>query len=336
MKTNLLRPFATGTLAVALLALNAAAVRGEIEDTLSRSFAVQPGGQLVVQIDRGSIEITTAESNSVAIDILRQTDSSRAKADQIFKDHVVTMTQDGNRVTVQAEYRGAKRSGWFDRGDELHVKALIRVPRHFDVDLKTAGGSVQVTQLAGRLQAKTSGGSLRFEKIDGPILGKTSGGSITVAGCNGPVEVSSSGGSLHLSDIQGDLDARTSGGAIHAEQLTGSSILRTSGGGIRISGVRGKTEAATSGGSISVQLPEQPSGDCSFKTSGGSITLSLGEKVAVDIDAHTSAGKVTSDFPVATTVQGEQKNHELHGKINGGGPLLTAHTSAGSVRLQKD
>ena len=102
-----------------------------------------------------------------------------------------------------------------------------------------------------------------------------------------------------------------------------------------MSGIKGQTEAATSGGSITARLLEQPPGDCSFKTSGGSITIALDEKVAVDVDAHTSAGKVSCDFPVVTTVQGEQKKNELRGKINGGGPLLTAHTSAGSVHLQK-
>jgi hypothetical protein len=56
---------------------------------------------------------------------------------------------------------------------------------------------------------------------------------------------------------------------------------------------------------------------------------------AVDIDARTSGGRVSSDLPVVTVVQGQQKNTELRGKINGGGPLITAQTSGGSVRVQK-
>jgi hypothetical protein len=56
----------------------------------------------------------------------------------------------------------------------------------------------------------------------------------------------------------------------------------------------------------------------------------------VDIDAQTSGGRVSTDFPVAAVIQGEQKRTEIRGKVNGGGPLLTAHTSGGSVRLQKN
>jgi hypothetical protein len=55
----------------------------------------------------------------------------------------------------------------------------------------------------------------------------------------------------------------------------------------------------------------------------------------VDVDASTSGGRVSSDLPVVTTVQGEQKKNELRGKINGGGPLVKAHTSGGNVRIEK-
>jgi DUF4097 and DUF4098 domain-containing protein YvlB len=113
-------------------------------------------------------------------------------------------------------------------------------------------------------------------------------------------------------------------------------VVRTSGGGIQVADIRGPIEARTSGGSIHANLPAQPAGDCTFKTSGGSVTVSLPENAAVNVDAHTSAGRVSTDFPVAAVIQGEQKKNEIRGKINGGGPLLTAHTSGGSVRLQKN
>ena len=336
MKINSLKFLTAGTLGVALLALTAATTRGEIEDKINKSFKAQPGGQLVVEVDRGSIEIKTADNESVDIEIARKTDANQTKAAKIFKDHVVTLTQDGSMVKVRAEYKGEKSSGWFGKGDDFSVNCLITVPRRFDVDLKTAGGSIKVAELTGKLLAQTSGGSLDFEKIEGPLSAHTSGGSITAAGCKGKADLSTSGGSLHLSDMQGDVNAHTSGGSIHADKLAGKSVLKTSGGGIEIAAIKGQTEASTSGGSITVHLPEQPSGDCSFNTSGGSITVALGGKVAVDVDAHTSAGRISSDFAVATVIQGEQKKNELRGKINGGGPLITAHTSAGSVHLEKD
>jgi DUF4097 and DUF4098 domain-containing protein YvlB len=335
MKTNLITLSKAPIFGATLLALAVVTASAAVEDKIAKSFPVQAGGQLVVAVDRGSIEVKTADRESVDIEVTRKAGGSQTKGEKALKDHVVTTTQDGNKVEVRAEYTGDKSSGWFGRSPELQVSFIITVPRKFDVDLKTAGGSVKVAGLTGKVQAQSSGGSLDFAKIEGPLSGHTSGGSIAVAGCKGKVEISTSGGSLKLGEIEGDVTAKTSGGSIRANQLTGKSVVKTSGGSIEVAGIKGSIEAGTSGGSISAELLAQPAGECSFKTSGGSITVALGEKLAVDVDLRTSAGRVSTDFPVANAAQGGQKKNELRGKVNGGGPLIVAHTSAGSVRLQK-
>ena len=335
MKTNLFNSLQAAPFVVALLAFVAASARADVEDKVTRSYQVRPGEQLVVEIDRGSIEIKTADTDSVEIEVARKAGGSQSKAEKILKDHVVTTTQSDNKVEVRAEFKGDKSSGWFRQSPELQVQCRVTVPRKFDVNLKTAGGSIKVAELTGKVQAHTSGGSMKFEKIEGPVSARTSGGSITVEAAKGQVDVKTSGGGLTLNDIEGDVDAETSGGSIHVEKLTGKSVVKTSGGSIQVADIQGPIEARTSGGSINANLRGQPAGDCTFKTSGGSVTINLGENVAVDVDAHTSAGRVSTDFPVVSVIQGEQKKNELRGKINGGGPLITAHTSGGSVRLQK-
>jgi DUF4097 and DUF4098 domain-containing protein YvlB len=336
MNPNPFHSLRAAAVSAALLTLVATSVRADVEDKITKSFQVRPGEQLVVEVDRGSIEVKTADADTVAIEITRQAGGTQAKAQKTLKDHEVTTTQADGKVEVRAEYKGPKSSGWLGRSPELQVQYRITVPRKFDVDLKTAGGSIGVSQLTGKVQAHTSGGSMRFEKIEGPVSAHTSGGSITVAAAKGGVDVKTSGGSLNLSEIEGNVNGNTSGGSIRAEKITGKSIVKTSGGGIQVAGIKGAIDARTAGGSISANLLGQPAGDCVFKTSGGSVTVVLGDEVAVDVDAHTSAGRVSTDFPVASVVQGEQKKNELKGKINGGGPLIVAHTSGGSVRFQKN
>lgn len=335
MKSKLINPARAAAFAVAFLTL-VANVRADVEDKITRSFKVQSGGQLAVEVDRGSIEVkTVANGESVDIEVTRKAGGSEAKAEKTLKDHVVTTSQDGNKVEVRAEYQGAKASGWFGRSPELQVKYLITVPRKFDVNLKTAGGSIKVAGLNGKTETRTSGGSLTLDKLEGPVTGHTSGGSISVAGCRGQVDVNTSGGNVNLSEIEGDVTGKTSGGSIRAEKLIGKSVVRTSGGSINVAGIKGSIDASTSGGSVTADLIEQPAEACSFKSSGGSITVALAEKAAVDVDLHTSGGRVSTDFPVTTVVQGEQIKNELRGKVNGGGPLITARTSGGSVRLEK-
>ena len=322
------------TAAMVALTLNA---RADAEDVISRSFKVQAGGQLAVDADRGSIEIKTVDKGeAVDVQISRKATGSQAKATKALEDHIVTTKQDGNKVEVHSEYKGPTVSGWFNSSPNLQVRYVITIPRQFDVNLKTAGGSIKVNELIGKTQVKTSGGSITLDKIEGPVQGHTSGGSVNVAGCRGAVDVSTSGGNMTLSGIEGDVNARTSGGSIKAEKITGNSVVKTSGGSVTVSGVTGSVDAGTSGGSVNAELLAQPASNCTFKTSGGSITVALLDKAAVDVDLRTSGGRVSSDFPVTTVIQGEQSKNEIRGKVNGGGPLITAHTSGGSVRLQKN
>ena len=324
-----------GGIVAALIVLAVPQARAEVEDKITKSFAVSPGGQLVVAVDRGAIEIKTADADAVNLEVTRKAGGSRSKAEKTLKDHVVTTTQDGNKVEVRAEYKGEKSFGLFGGSPELHVNYLLTVPRKFDVDLKTSGGHIKVVELTGKVDARTSGGHLELRKLEGPVSGHTSGGHITLTGCKGKVDLVSSGGHLELREIEGDITAKTSGGSIRAGQLTGKALLKTSGGHIEIAGLGGSVEARTSGGHITAELLGQPANDCSFDTSGGNITLTLAGTVAVDVDARTSGGRVSSDLPVVSVVQGEPKKHELRGKIHGGGPLITARTSGGNVRLEK-
>jgi hypothetical protein len=333
---NLINSFKAGAVALTALIVASATARAEVEDKITKSFEAAPGGQLIVEVDRGSIEIKTSDAGAVNIEVTRKAGGSQSKAEKTLKDHVVTTEQTGDKVEVRAKYEGEKLTSWFGgRSPDLQVSVLITVPRKFDADLKTAGGHIKVSDLAGKLKAHTSGGNLTFKQIEGPVSGHTSGGHINLAGCKGNVDLKTSGGNLTLGDIEGDVTASTSGGHINLDKLSGKSVVKTSGGNIGIAANSGSIEAKTSGGHVTAELLEQPASNCSFDTSGGNITIAFGEKVAVDIDASTSGGRVSSDFPIVTIVQGEQKKNELKGKINGGGPLVKAHTSGGNVRLAK-
>lgn len=336
MKIISVRSLRAWVLAGAFLALNAGSVRADVEDKTTKSFPVESGGDLLVAVDRGSIEVSaSADRQTVDIQVNRKVKGKAPKDSEMLTNHVVTISQTGNKVEVKAEFTGAQPRRWTWNSPQLEVSYRIQIPRNYNVDLATAGGGIKVTSLTGKLQARTSGGALHFEQITGPIGAHTSGGSITVAGSKGPVEVNTSGGSMHLSDIQGDVTAKTAGGAIHAENLVGRTVVRTSGGSISATGIQGSIEANTAGGGISAEIAGAPAGACEFHTSGGGITVALDEKVAVDVDLRTSAGHVGTDLPVVTVVQGEKNKSRLQGKINGGGPLITASTSGGHVELRK-
>jgi DUF4097 and DUF4098 domain-containing protein YvlB len=270
-------------------------------DTLQRSFDVAAGGTLRVDTEVGSIDVRTGGGDQVSIRVERD-----GRDGELLE---VQFEQRGNDVEVVAKWPEDKSN----RNRRAKVKFRIEVPRRFDLELETSGGSLSVGDLDGTLSAATAGGSLDFGNILGEVDAHTSGGSIELAGGGANVRLNTSGGSIRVGEVAGDLSARTSGGSI------------------RIDGVNGMVDASTSGGSVEARLMSQPTRDCSLSTSGGTVTLYLDPALALDIDAHASAGKVRSDIPVGGKTEDRRR---LRGSINGGGPTVRLHSSGGGVRIR--
>jgi DUF4097 and DUF4098 domain-containing protein YvlB len=283
-------------------------------DSINKTFQVAPGGRLTLDVNFGSIEVSTSADKEVHIEVLRKVKTSDSKkAEEILKNHQVDFRQEGNDVSVKTLNSGM--SFWRNFSNHLEVRYVITVPQKYNVDLKTAGGSISVNELEGQVISKTSGGSLHFGHIQGPVSGKTSGGSITVLECSGKVDVNTSGGSLNLGKIAGPLNAHTSGGSIQIDE------------------VMGDVRASTSGGSIRATISKQPSSDCELSTSGGSIHLNLNKDLNLNLVAKANGGSVHTDVPI--TIQGTLSKSSVQGKMNAGGPELFVETSGGSVYINK-
>lgn len=303
------------------------------EEQLNKRFPIEPGGKLVVDVDFGSIAVTTAETDEVAVDVWRKV-SRKSKADEeaFLRDRPVTFTKEGNTVTVRSHCKtkiGLSWSGW----SRTEGKYTITVPAHFNAQLKTSGGGIDVSDLTGDVKAHTSGGGLHFARLHGPVDGDTSGGSIHVADCEGTLKVHTSGGGIDVAGGAGSLDGDTSGGSVKVKDFRGPARVHTSGGGITVENIAGKLDGSTSGGSVSAVLPSPLPDDVRLSTSGGGVTVRVPESAAFDLDAQTSAGGASSDLPV--TVVGKTEHGRLKGAVNGGGKAVVLRSSAGSIHVRK-
>ncbi len=314
--------------------LIAASAFADIEDTVEKSFKVGDNGTLLVDTRLGSIEVQAVGSGDIKVTVYRKFDTdSKNQMEKILDNLEMDFKQSGNDVSVIVRYQKDADTFFGIGRTRLKLRFVITVPTKYNVDLKTSGGSIAVSDLQGRVDASTSGGSLKFGQIQGPVNGKTSGGSITLLGCTGDADVHTSGGSIRVGEVDGKVNATTSGGSITIEKAKGSVLAETSGGGITVEEVMGTINASTSGGSVHATISKQPAGSCELSTSGGSITVKLAADIKVNVDAGTTGGRVTTDFPV--TVQGELSKSHLRATINGGGPDLILHTSGGSIYINK-
>lgn len=302
---------------VVLLAGFTHAALAAAEESLDRRFPVQPGAELVVDVDFGAIEISTNAQPEVAISVQRKVRAGSEKKEKEFlADRPVVLEQDGPRIVVRSRRASRSPVSWNWGSLKLEGRYRITVPADCRINARTQGGHIHVTGIQAPVDARTSGGSLRFESVRGDLRGDTSGGSIRLKGCDGKIEVDTSGGAISVTGGSGSLDADTSGGSIQ--------IVR----------FNGPIEAATSGGSINAVLvgPKLP-GPVNLATSGGSVGVSAPDGTGFDLDAATSAGSVRSELPIESP--GKPRRSELSGPVNGGGPRVRLRTSGGSISVRR-
>jgi hypothetical protein len=319
---------AAGALALSALPAFAAGIQGNVQ----RNFNVANGGRLVVDTDIGAISVHA--SNKASVDVLLKREAqttSRSKADDIFKRFNVSMTQQGNDVVVKVRYQDG--FNFFHFWDDAEVVFDITVPSHYNVNVKTSGGSIEIGDLAGEVIGNTSGGSIRVGRITGSVDVHTSGGSVEVVSSTAAMKVGTSGGSIRVGDVISSADVRTSGGSITVDHSHGDLSAYTSGGGIQLEDVAGKVNASTSGGSVHARITGPLRGNSRLSSSGGGVHVSLARSVAAAIDAQSSGGGVSSDVPV--TILGKQDDDSLRGTVNGGGPSLVLRSNGGGVHINK-
>jgi hypothetical protein len=317
---------------VALLVALTAAASALTTDKVNEQFDASGGGRLVVDVDFGMIEVSAGADNQIDVDAERRIDfNDEAREKEYVTSAPISVTHEGNVTTIRAR-RQSDFHEWHGSGHmTMDAHYNVKVPRSFDADLRTGGGSVSAADLIGTVKADTSGGKLHFKQLRGALTGKTSGGSVDVHACKGPLNVQTSGGSIEAAGGSGRIDARTSGGSISVQDFSGDTNVETSGGGLKLMNINGSISGRTSGGSVRASLAAPVPGDVKLETSAGSIDIAVPPNAGFNVDAEASAGRVKTDLPFV----GERNdNDSLHGRINGGGKSLQLRSGAGSILIR--
>jgi DUF4097 and DUF4098 domain-containing protein YvlB len=151
----------------------------------------------------------------------------------------------------------------------------------------------------------------------------------------GRVNLHTGDGSIRLANFKGEMDLQTGDGHQDVDAVDGTLRARASDGRITAAGRFDALELGTGDGRIEARALSGSTiaSGWTLHTGDGSVTLQLPANLAADLDLHTSDGHIEADIPVA--VEGRLGEKNIHGKINGGGNLITVHTGDGSIRLQK-
>ncbi|AHG89511.1 peptidase M56 BlaR1 [Gemmatirosa kalamazoonensis] len=285
------------------------------DSTFERALPASRGGTLTLDLRTGgAVDITGTDDDRVTV---RGTLAGRAwRSTRVSLEPLL-----GGGVRLRAVYDGTERI------QSSSHRFVIRVPRRYDVQLSSAGGSVTVRDLEGTLTGSTGGGEIEIQRVTGHAQLSTGGGDVHVSDARLTGRVATGGGEVLIERVVGGLTGHSGTGDVtYAGRGTSVSIEPSYEDVVRsrstttyldarrkladVDTVRGVEGGAirrrSSGGAIAIE--EAPRGAVLY-TGGGSITVGR------------SAGLVS-----ATTGGGEISLGPVDGSAEG-------HTGAGDVTI---
>jgi hypothetical protein len=151
----------------------------------------------------------------------------------------------------------------------------------------------------------------------------------------GKVNLRTSDGKIEIGGFKGEMDLHSGDGSEILDAVDGKLRATTGDGHIRANGRFDELDLKTGDGHVDVRAAAGSSLNASWRleTGDGNVTLEIPGDMAADVDLHTGDGHIDVDMPVTT--EGKIRENEVHGKVNGGGNLMTIHTGDGSIRLRK-
>jgi hypothetical protein len=250
-----------------------------------RTFNVNPGGKLELELNFGDIIIETWNKNEV---IIRGEEDESGKLD---------ISQSGSSIKVKSRY-----------SQDIRVK----MPEEFSVSLSSSGGDIIVKgNLTGKFSSSTAAGSIIFENINGDLTVNSGGGDIKGKNISGKTTANTAGGDIVLGTVNGEMKINTAGGDIKIERMLKDASINTGGGNITLGSLEGKGSVRTGGGDIEIRsaakginvvtgggnliLPDSK-GDVKVVSGGGDIKLN---NTSGNIILTTGSGNVTAELSPA-------------------------------------
>jgi DUF4097 and DUF4098 domain-containing protein YvlB len=151
----------------------------------------------------------------------------------------------------------------------------------------------------------------------------------------GRVDLHTGDGSIDLANLKGEMLLHSGDGAIETDSVDGKLQASTGDGHMRVNGRFDELDLKTGDGRVEARALAGSALATSWRleSGDGSVTLEVPDNLSADVDLHTGDGHIDLDVPITT--EGKFRSNDLHGKLNGGGNLLTIHTGDGSIRLRK-
>jgi len=242
--------------------IGSCAMRAKYQRTVQLSAPLSPGSAFQAKTHNGSIKINgtdVADCNMTATIVTRAATDEEAR--ELSEKVKVTLVPSGNRLITKID----KPSQLINKS--VSVSLDVEVPNKTDLDLVTHNGSVEISDITGRLDATTHNGKVTSERVSGTTALKTHNGSVTCRDISGSTQLKTHNGSIKAYYTD------------NAQSVCDISIV-TYNGGIELKTpprFSGRVDASTHNGSINSDLPITVSGKISKTSLKGTIGAGEGQ-----------------------------------------------------------
>ena len=308
----------------AFAAFPAAASSGE--GHFDRTLTVSGPVNLEVQTGSGSIIVRSGDSSRVEIHGKIQVDheflgDAESRIQQIEQNPPIR--QDGNTITVG-------RVEDLSFLNHMSISYEIVTPKETKLHATSGSGDEKIDGIAGPVETSSGSGGLRLHSIGGDVRAHTGSGDVEIDGVQGKAHVATGSGGIRAVGIGGAVTATTGSGDVRVEQTAAGDVdVSTGSGTVTLEHVKGGARVRSGSGNIHAE--GEPVAPWTLHTGSGDLAVKLPSDAKFDLAAASGSGSIETAREIE--VSGMNKNHELRGKVNGGGVLVELHTSSGSIRI---
>ena len=197
-------------------------------DEFNQTYQLSPGARVEVSTIRGPVEITTGDSATAEVRIIR---SARSRADLEY--HKIEVKQTGNSLVVRGVQEPEER-----RRDNIQVDhhVILKLPRSVDLSVTTISGGIKVGDVDGQVHVNSISGPVNIHDVGGKLLVNSVSGNLEVRNLGADARVTSISGNLDLGQVNGLLDVSSVSGSVNV------TVVSLSPQGIHINSVTGSIE----------------------------------------------------------------------------------------------
>lgn len=293
----------------------------ELDGSLQRTFAFNPGGRLTLQNHNGEIEITSWDKNEVDVDITERYGDRDRKIE-------IEFDADKDRITIIARQpRSFRNWNWGNRrSPQAHF--VVKVPKEIELDISSHNGAIEASVVNGPVEVHTHNGRVRLSDITGDLTAETHNGDIDVRNVEGRMRFESHNGDIEFNRTNGEVESMVHNGTIVFVDVKSPRL-----------------SAETNNGSIRGEFEPTEDGDYDFSSHNGRLDIRIPENSKLSVDARCRYRNFDTDFTELKDDWEDRRDRRdrrrdwddrtrIYGKINGGGGRMTLESYNGSIRLR--